>query len=337
MVSIKDIAAVCGVSTASVSKALNGHRDISEKTRKRIQAAAREMGYLPNASARALKTNRTYNLGVLFVDDSMSGLTHEYFSAVLNSFKIEAEVKGYDITFINHNIAGKPFTYLEHCRYRGVDGVVIACVDFNDTMVIELINSGLPVVTIDHVFNNVTAVLSDNVAGMQTLVRHVYEKGHRNIAFIHGELTSVTQNRLASFYKTCDELGLEVPDDYVRQGVYHDAKESARITRELISLEPRPTCIFFPDDFSYLGGYNIIIEAGLQVPEDISTVGYDGIYLSRMVAPRLTTYHQNTDALGRTAARQLIKLVEQPKSTLSKTIVVEGSLQEGRSVRQLEN
>lgn len=335
MVSIKDIAAACGVSTASVSKALNGHRDISEATRKRIQATAKEMGYLPNASARALKTNRTYNLGVLFVDDTMSGLTHEHFSAILNSFKMEAEEKGYDITFINHNIGGKPFTYLEHCRYRGLDGVVIASVDFTDSRVMELINSGLPVVTIDHVFNNTTAVLSDNVEGMEALVRHVYAKGHRKLAMIHGELTSVTQYRLASFYKTCQELGLEIPDEYIRLGVYHDAKACARVTRELLSLEDHPTCIFFPDDFSYLGGYNVIVEAGLQVPQDISTVGYDGIYLAKMVAPQLTTYHQNTDALGRTAARLLINQIEHPKTTLSETVVVNGYLQEGKSVRDL--
>lgn len=69
-------------------------------------------------------------MGVLFVDERQSGLTHEYFSAVLDSFKVEAEKRGYDITFINHNISGRSMTYLEHCHYRSVDGVVIACVNF---------------------------------------------------------------------------------------------------------------------------------------------------------------------------------------------------------------
>ena len=130
MPSLKDLAKECGVSVATVSKALNNQPDIAPATRERIRAAARRMGYLPNAAARALKTNRTYNLGVLFVDEKQSGLTHEYFSAVLDSFKVEAEKRGYDITFINHNISGKSMSYLEHCHYRGVDGVVIACVNF---------------------------------------------------------------------------------------------------------------------------------------------------------------------------------------------------------------
>ena len=152
MPSLKDLAKECGVSVATVSKALNDQPDISPATRERVRAAAHRMGYMPNAAARSLKTNRTYNLGVLFVDERQSGLTHEYFSAVLDSFKVEAEKHGYDITFINHNISGKSMSYLEHCRYRNVDGVVIACVNFYEPQVVELVNSEVPVVTIDHVF-----------------------------------------------------------------------------------------------------------------------------------------------------------------------------------------
>ena len=171
MPSLKDLAKECGVSVATVSKALNDQPDIAPATRERIRAAARRMGYLPNAAARALKTNRTYNLGVLFVDEKQSGLTHEYFSAVLDSFKVEAEKRGYDITFINHNISGRSMSYLEHCHYRGVDGVVIACVNFYDPQVVELVNGDVPVVTIDHVFNNRMAILSDNVVGTKALVQ----------------------------------------------------------------------------------------------------------------------------------------------------------------------
>ena len=87
MASIKDIAKACGVSVATVSKALNGHNDISQATKEKVREAARQIGYMPNSAARALKTNRTYNLGVLFVDEAQSGLTHEFFAAVLDSFK----------------------------------------------------------------------------------------------------------------------------------------------------------------------------------------------------------------------------------------------------------
>ena len=93
---MKDIAKQCNVSVASVSKALNGYPDISEETRQLILKTASEMGYLPNSSARSLKTKRSHNLGVLFVDEAMSGLTHDYFNHVLESFKRTAESGGYD-------------------------------------------------------------------------------------------------------------------------------------------------------------------------------------------------------------------------------------------------
>ena len=127
MVSMKDIAAACHVSVATVSKALNGHRDISEETKLHIKKVAKDMGYFPNSVARALKTNKTSNIGVLFVEEAHSGLTHNYFSHLLDSFKVTAEAQGYDITFLNCNKQRKDrMSYLEHSRYRGFDGVVIA-------------------------------------------------------------------------------------------------------------------------------------------------------------------------------------------------------------------
>ena len=219
MVTIKDISKRCGVSAATVSKALNGYADISPETAEQIRQVAREMHYLPNAAARQLKTNFSHNIGVLFVDRLRSGLTHEYFNQILNSLKIEAEMRGYDITFISQNIGGSRMSFLEHCRYRKCDGVVIACVDFNAEEVLELIHSDIPTVTIDHVYDNHSSILSDNVDGAYRLTKHLIENGHRRIAFICGERTSVTEKRLIGFYKACQEMGIRVPDEYVGQGM----------------------------------------------------------------------------------------------------------------------
>ena len=112
MVSMRDIAEKCSVSVATVSKALNNHSDISEETRKKIRQTASDMGYYPNSAARALKTNRSYNIGVLMNDRAHSGLTHEYFSAVLEGVKVESESRGYDITFINKNL----FSHFQKAR-----------------------------------------------------------------------------------------------------------------------------------------------------------------------------------------------------------------------------
>jgi Transcriptional regulators len=330
MVSIKDISAVCGVSTATVSKALNGARDISEATRARICRAAEEMGYLPNAAARSLKTKRTYDIGVLFKDEAGSGLTHEYFSAVLEGFKNEAEARGFDITFINTNNAS--MSYLDRCAYRNVDGVAIVCADFADPRVVELVSSSLPVVTIDYVFNGKMAVLSDNVRGIADLFRFVCSRGHRKIAFIHGAPSSVTEARTVGFYQAAQEAHLEIPDAYVKAGVFHDAATCARLTGELLDLPEMPTCILFPDDFSALGGIREIRRRGLRIPEDISVAGYDGIHMAQVLDPPLTTLHQKTRTMGATAAQQLIELIEHPRTTLSRTTVIPGDLWEGKSV-----
>lgn len=336
MVSMKDISVACGVSVATVSKALNDHEDIGAETKRRIREVAKQMGYFPNSAAKALKTNRTQNLGVLFEEDDHSGLTHDYFACVLDSLKSAAEERGYDITFIN-SCRTRPnrMSYLEHCRYRGFDGVVIVCVNFRDPEVLELVNSDIPTVTIDHLFNNICAIMSDNVKGMRDLLHYIYDMGHRRIAYIHGVESSVTQRRLASFHKTVAELGLDVPDEYIRQAAYRDTKGAYAETEKLLDLKKRPTCILYPDDFACYGGINAIRERGLRVPEDISVAGFDGIRIARHIEPKLTTLRQDTYQLGRKAAEKVISLIEQPKTTLIEQIVVEGEVYVGNSVAKI--
>lgn len=186
MISMKDIAKACNVSVASVSKALNGYPDISEETRQHILKTASEMGYLPNSSARTLKTKRSHNLGVLFVDEAMSGLTHDYFNHVLESFKKTAESQGYDITFTSGNLSGQKTNYYEHCRYRGVDGVVIACINFFTEEVRKLVYSEIPVVTIDHVFDGRIAVVSNNLHGGNSCFLYSPEGASQNCLYPWG-------------------------------------------------------------------------------------------------------------------------------------------------------
>ena len=332
MVSLKDISAVCKVSVATVSKALNDQSDIGEETKKRVRRAAKEMGYFPNSAAIALKTNRSNNIGVLFVDEAMSGLTHDYFAYVLDSFKRTAEAKGYDITFINcSKNKENRLSYLEHSRSRGFDGVVIACIDFGDPEVIELVESDIPVVTIDHVFDNKKAVVSDNANGMRDLLQFVYSKGHRNIAYIHGAPSSVTQKRLEAFVRVAQELKLSVKEDYIKEASYRNTAESYEMTVQLLDMDEPPTCIFYPDDFASFGGIKAINERGMSIPEDISIVGYDGIRVGRQITPQLTTLIQDTEKIGTEAAKSLLNMIEGVEIEFEK-VVITGRLYEGGTV-----
>jgi LacI family transcriptional regulator/LacI family purine nucleotide synthesis repressor len=334
-VSMKDISIACGVSIATVSKALHNHSDIGEETKSKIKRVAKEMGYYPNSQARALKTNRTGNLGVLFMDEAKSGLTHDYFAYVLDSFKRCVEAQGYDITFINSS--RKQMTYLEHCRYRGFDGVMIACVDFTDPQVKELVKSNIPLVTVDHSFPNRIAIISDNRKGMKDLLYYVYSQGHRRIAYIHGADSSVTAARLASFYETAKELGLHIPDNYVMLGEYRNTEESGEATEKLMELEEPPTCILYPDDYAAYGGISVLNRLEIMIPEDISIAGYDGIMAGRHMQPMLTTIKQNTEAIGQKAGEKLIELIARPKMSVSKHIIIKGELYQGTTVKNIRN
>ena len=335
MVSMKDIAEKCNVSIATVSKAMNNYSDIGGETKSLILQTASEMGYLPNSSARALKTKRSYNLGVLFVDQGMSGLTHDYFNHVLEGFRKKSQEKGYDITFAIGKNSGRRMNYYEHCRYRGVDGVVAACVDFYSDEVQELVRSDIPLVTIDHVCDGRIAVMSNNALGMERLLEYVYSQGHRKIAYIYGDDTTVTRTRLSSFYRTARSLGLQIPDEYMRSGLYRNADIAAEETGNLLDLRDPPTCILYPDDYSAFGGFNEIRERGLRIPDDISIAGYDGILAARIIEPKLTTMCQDTESIGRLAAEKLIELIEYPRTAVIDRFTVDGILFKGTSVKKL--
>lgn len=335
MVSVKDIAAECGVSVATVSKSLNGYSDISEGTRRMVKDKAAEMGYLPNMAAVTLKTNRTYSIGILYEDEANSGLTHEYFARILQGIKSQAEAMGYGIMFITNRIGGKKITYSEYCRNRQFDGVIIACVDFNEPQVAELVNCGIPIVTIDHVFNSTISIMSDNVKGIRDLMEYLYSMGHRRIAYIHGTDSSVSRDRITSFYQCIERLDLDIPAEYILECRYRDTVKAAKCTGELLDLKKPPTCIMYPDDFTAIGGISVIKSRSLKIPEDISVVGYDGISYAQIHEPTITTLRQDTDRMGREAASHLIELIERPKTTLKEKYVIEGSVLVGNSVKEL--
>ncbi|MCQ2437059.1 MAG: LacI family transcriptional regulator [Clostridia bacterium] len=329
MVTLKQIAAICGVSVTTVSKALNGAGDIGTATVERIVKTAEELGYHPNAAARSLVTRRTRNIGVLFEDDMNSGLTHEYFSFILNALKDEAETHGYDVTFISEKMGMR---FLEHCRYRGCDGVVIANVDFEAPSVKELVASEIPVVTIDYSYEGRSSVVSDNRKGAADLLEYLVSLGNKRFAIIHGEKTLVTRNRIEGFKEAAERLGVTGECRWF-EARYHDPKLSGQITKDLLESGDLPDCILYPDDISLLGGMTMLERSGLRIPQDIAIAGYDGIRLAELLRPRLTTLHQDSESLGREAIRLLLPQIEK-NETECRRVIVPGSIMEGGTAIQ---
>ena len=327
MVRLKDIAEVCGVSVATVSRALNGLTSDSRERTAFICQTAKDTGYYPNAAARTLKTSKSNNIGIIYEDR----MNHEYFSSLFDELRLEAERNGYDLTFIGRGGFAES-NYYEHARQRSLDGVIVVQADFESAGIIRLATSSIPTVIVDHTYEGCDCVTSDNRRSMEQIVRHVYTRGHRKIAFIQGEKGSVSRERLAGFYKICAELGIRVPVEYVREGHFHNSADCAAEIRELLQQKDKPSCVLCPDDYSCLGALWLLEAQGIRVPQDISLVGYDGILMSQMISPHLTTYCQDTPRIAKEVFSMLIDAIEFPDSHVPKQVTVPGKLIEGETV-----
>lgn len=333
MVSLKDIAEICNVSVSTVSKALNDKHDISADVKKEIQRVAKELNYIPNFMASTLKSKRTKNIGVVLMEKTGTNLMHEFFAKILNSFKDTVEERGYFLTFINGTFSPNRMSILEQCKYMSFDGVFLLCGDMDNPEICELMASNFPIVAIDHTDSNISSVLSNNYGDMKRLVEHMYIRGHRRIAYIHGNNSRVTRDRVNAYRDFMKEHQLQVPKEYLYVCSYRDYERSSALTKAVLALPKRPTAILYPDDLTALGGLKTIDEAGLRVPHDISIAGYDGINMVNIIRPRITTIRQDTVSMGIQAGNKLINRIEFPQSTYgADTSVVDGILEPGESV-----
>lgn len=335
MTTLKEIAARCGCSVATVSKALNAMPDISPETAQRIRELANEMGYIPNAAARTLKTNRSRTIGLMLFLRGDTVWNHDHFSRVAAGIHAEVEAAGYDLAPVTCHKSQRPGQYLDYCRHRNYDGVIVMSGAFSEDGVLELVNSDIPLVTIDYALPHRSAVMTDHVQGMRDLVQYVYARGHRRIAYIFGENSTVSQARLTGFLDTCRQLGVSMPDAYVKPALYRDLVSCSQATRELIALPEPPTCILYPDDYAYVGGMNALMDAGLRIPEDISAAGYDGIPLSRLLRPQLTTVLQDGEAAGRSAGQLILQAIRSPRDFVPEHVMLPGKLIEGGTVKDI--
>lgn len=335
MVTLKDIARECKVSFSTVSKALKGSPEISLETTEFVQKKAREMGYHPNLAAQTLRTNRTYDICVIFEEKTGVGIQHEYFASVISGIQKVVFSKGYDMTFVGGN-SQEDYDYYSHALGRNYDGVAILSCDFDSPGIVELLKSDIPTITLDYSYDERhSAVLSDSAAGIKELAELAISNGHTRIAMIHGEKTWVTEQRLEAFKKACSEHGISIPTEYFLEVLYHDAEGCAEATKKLLSLKNPPTCIFYPDDYASLGGIHELTNKNLTAGKDISIIGYDGIKLAKLIRPQLTTYEQNGVLIGQTMGNALLDQIEKGKSYTCKKEFVTGKLIRGETVAKI--
>jgi LacI family transcriptional regulator len=336
MVTIKDISKRSGYSVSTISKVLNNYPDIPEHTREIILKLMKEMRYVPNSTARSLKTARSYTIGVIFEEITQQGLQHPLFSKILESFKSDVEKKGYDILFLAKSMGQQTGSYYEHSIRKQVDAVLVLCADFNSDEMHELYASELPLVVIDYKVENAFTVTSNNDSGMRLGIEHLIERGHSKIAHIHGELDSfIGGTRKESFENHMKEHGLSVPAEYLVNGPFYSKENGYQAMQELLALENLPTAIFCASDLLAIGAIEAIKDAGKKVPDDFSIIGFDGIDLSQMITPRLTTIKQDSQAMGTVASSRIMSMIDQTEKKEGESISIQTELIVGQSTRAL--
>lgn len=311
MVTIYDIAKKTGFSPPTVSKALNGTGGLSTATRNIIAQTAREMGYTPNMTARTLSTNRSHLIGVIYEDYYMlKGFKHPLFSDILNSFRKVIENAGYDLLFLSRTLGPRQMTYLEHCDYRNVDGVLILNPVPGDAEVTKLADCGRPCISANEPIPGICTVVTENVAGAREAIQYVINLGHRKIAYVSGPLritAPAAGDRLQGYRACLEENGIAFEQDRIEEGLFWHAEAGYEATKRLLERTRDFTAVFAANDTLAFGCKLALEEAGLSIPDDVSLIGFDGDDLGEYVTPRLTTMWQNSEEIGLISAQMLLK------------------------------
>lgn len=313
MVTIYDIAKLAGCSPATVSKAFNNYNGVKTSTYNKVMEVAESLGYTPNTNARALTTKKTWLIGVLFSEDAGTGIAHPHFSEILQSFKMRTAEYGYDVLFVSKRLGNKEASYLEHCKYRGLEGVLVAVGSKYADEIQSVLSSDIKCVSVEDIYPHTHTVIADYHMGTMQALEYLYLLGHRKIAHITCPLSSVAgRERYGAYLEFLSSKGLEVNPKYIVETKEFAPEEGSKAAVKLLqqSWDDLPTAVFVAYDDIAFPAMSTIQSQGFRIPEDISVVGFDNLKLSGYSSPTLTTVHQERVIIGQKAADKLIELIE---------------------------
>lgn len=308
MATLKDVARESGLGLGTVSRALSGHPNVRPETRRRVQAAARELGYQSNGLARALRRNRTNSIGLIIPD-----LENEFYTTA--AAVVQDVLAGEDCRLVlccNDNDPDTDAVLLNSLLEMRVDGIAHVPCTPDGSDVIRARNPDLPIVEYARRSgaHEVDSVLGDDERGSAALTRHLLELGHRSLAIIAGpEGLSTTVDRVTGFTSACREAGLAEADVHVMHGGSYDARWGAEATERILRDHPQVTAIFASSSRGALGAMRTLSTAGVRVPEDMSLVGFLNPPWFDVCNPPLTTYELPLHEMGDMTARLLIRRI----------------------------
>jgi len=304
---ISEIARRANVSTATVSRALNQSGPVKAATARKVWRAVTELNYVPNSHARALVSGRSRLVGVI-----VSDITNPFFPELLKSFELRAADKQYDLIVTSTDYeTSRMSACLRRLLERKVDGVAMMTSEMDLGLIRELSSRGVPMVFMDvgQVGPKMSHVAPDYGNGVRQAVDHLVALGHRSIAFISGPLDlHSARTRRQAFLDGMRAHDLKPEKRLVREGT-HTAEGGRDAMRALLRLSKKPTAVIASNDWTAIGALNAIASAGLQVPRDISLVGFDDIPLASYTTPPLTSVQIAAGDVGAVAFQALFGLI----------------------------
>jgi DNA-binding LacI/PurR family transcriptional regulator len=301
--SLSEVAKRSGVSTATVSRVLNGAAVVKSSTRARVMKAVMELKYHPNLHARSLAGGRSRTIGVI-----VSNLDNPFFLDVYRAVESDCHANGYEVLLANTSYSSERLmASIRLMIGRRVAGLAAIVSETNDAIVQELAGGPLPIVVYDvgTAGGNITKIRVNYRKGVERIVEYLAALGHQQLAFIghHAVLGSIDARRLALF----DTARVLCPAARIRVAADSDSFEGGQqAVREILSGGPAPTAIICVNDLMAVGALKELRERGIRVPQDISVTGFDNIKLSEFCYPALTTVHIARDWIGHTLFRSLV-------------------------------
>lgn len=320
MIRLKDIAENAGVSVMTVSKALRGMHDVAPSTRERICAIARTMGYVPNAAAQGLRNRRTRLLGLV-----IPAPTDPVYSRVMLAIEERSHELGYDL-ILAHSLGqpGREEAVLHRLIARNVDGIFLSPVwrlEQRAPAYDELIRRNVPVVVLGHrppFCSSFTGVETDDLAASASVTRHLWELGHRRIAFFAGPLVSATaQERLEGYRKALRELG-GTPEDSLLFNAGSTIEEGSAAALQFVQESTGATAIQAVNDLVAVGAATTLLSQGVRIPADISIAGFGNVLVSEHFRVPLTTVRQPKLRLGSVAMDTMVHLLRGEKPAVKR-------------------
>ncbi|RCW61078.1 LacI family DNA-binding transcriptional regulator [Halanaerobium sp. ST460_2HS_T2] len=334
MIRLKDVAKKANVSPATASLALNDNELVNDKTKARVKKVAKEMNYIPDARAKALKTKETKIIGLVIPE-----IDNPFFSEIAKEIKTVAKKNGYNIIYCGVESKEDELDYITLFRGMQVDGAIFASSvstsDLNIDLIKELADNFIPVVFIDRLLDagdRIDSVNSDLERAAFIAAEHLYNLGHRKIAFAGKE----NEFRMTGYLKVLKKYNLNYDNQYLFKNIlsFEDGYKLGKKIADQLETK-RPTAILSHNDEVAIGLVQSLVSSGISVPDKISICGIDNIRLSHFYNPALTTVDIPNKKMARKAIKLLLNKIKNKNKSAARHIKFDVSLIERETTQKV--